>query len=94
MVWAGIVPGMAPPPPPGKTAGPAQGDVALYITLIPRRNTGGWMERRLRKAAVIEGWALCPGCRKKLARVYYGASCHGIELFCKSCRESVILELT
>ena len=52
------------------------------------------MERRLRKAAVIEGWALCPVCRKKLARVYYGASCRGIELFCKSCRESVILELT
>ena len=51
------------------------------------------MERRLRKAMVIDGWALCPGCRKKLARVYYGASCRGVELFCKSCRESAVLEL-
>ena len=51
------------------------------------------MDRKLRKAIVTDGWALCPGCRKKLARVYYGASCRGIELFCKSCREAAVLEL-
>lgn len=51
------------------------------------------MDRKLRKALVTDGWALCPVCRKKLARVYYGASCRGIELFCKSCREAAVLEL-
>ncbi len=50
-------------------------------------------ERKIRKATVQDGWALCPGCRKKLARVYYGASCHGVELFCKACREKAVLEL-
>ena len=49
----------------------------------------------MRKAEVVDGWALCPcqGCRKKLARVYYGASAHGIELYCRSCRSSCVLEL-
>lgn len=51
------------------------------------------MDRQMRKAMVIDSWALCPGCRKKLARVYYGASCKGVELFCKSCRASCVLEL-
>ena len=54
---------------------------------------GGEMERRLRKAQIADGWVICPGCRKKLARVYYGASCQGVELFCKACREQYILEL-
>ena len=51
------------------------------------------MDRHLTKAMVTEGWAICPRCRKKLARVYYGASCHGVELFCKRCELPVILEL-
>lgn len=50
-------------------------------------------KRQIRKALVTDGWALCPGCRKKLARVYYGASCRGVELYCKSCREKAMLEL-
>lgn len=51
------------------------------------------MERTIRKALVTDGWAICPGCRKKLARVYYGASCRGIELWCKRCNRAVVLEL-
>ena len=50
-------------------------------------------KRQIRKALITDGWALCPGCRKKLARVYYGASCRGVELYCKSCREAAVLEL-
>lgn len=48
---------------------------------------------RPKRAIVESGWVLCPVCRKKLARVYYGARCEGVELFCKSCREAAVLEL-
>lgn len=51
------------------------------------------MDRHLTKAAIADGWAICPRCRKKLARVYYGASCHGVELFCKRCEMPLVLEL-
>ena len=51
------------------------------------------LEKHLTKAMVTDGWAICPRCRKKLARVYYGASCHGVELFCKRCDMPLVLEL-
>lgn len=63
---------------------------------IPENNVieGSYvLDRHLTKAMVVDGWAICPRCRKKLARVYYGASCHGIELFCKRCEMPLVLEL-
>lgn len=46
-------------------------------------------------ARVVDGWAVCPVCGAKLCRVYYGASAHGIELYCRSsgCRGPRLLEL-
>ena len=51
---------------------------------------------RLRKAVyckVRDGRAVCPRCGALLAKLYYGAEAHGVELWCGRCKEPRILEL-
>jgi hypothetical protein len=37
--------------------------------------------------------AICPSCLKVLCRVAKDARAHGIELWCKTCRAPVLLDL-
>ncbi len=50
------------------------------------------MEHNEEKARINGSWAECPGCRKKLCRVYERWRAAGIELYCPRCKKSVMLE--
>jgi hypothetical protein len=45
------------------------------------------------KAILNLNEAVCPGCRKRLCRVLKGGHAVGIEVWCKTCRAPVVLEI-
>ena len=64
--------------------------LGVYDLFMPLRNN-----RKLLRASVKDGWAMCPVCGAKLCRVYYGAKAQGIELYCKGrCAKPVLLDLS
>jgi len=46
----------------------------------------------LRKAIVADGWARCPWCRKKGARIHDGGHAKMIGLHCRKCGKDYLLE--
>jgi hypothetical protein len=49
--------------------------------------------RRKMKAVINLNEAVCPSCHKRLCRILKGGHADGIEIWCKTCREPVLLEI-
>lgn len=45
------------------------------------------------KAILNYSEAVCPSCRKRLCRILSGGHADGIEVWCKTCRAAVLLEI-
>jgi uncharacterized protein (UPF0212 family) len=43
-------------------------------------------------AKVKNGRVVCPRCGALLAKIYYGAEAHGVELWCQRCKGPRMLE--
>jgi len=43
-------------------------------------------------AKVKDGRVMCPKCGALLAKIYYGAEAHGVELWCARCKGPRMLE--
>ena len=44
-------------------------------------------------AKVRDGRAICPKCGALLGKLYYGAECYGVELWCGRCKSPRMLEV-